>query len=50
MFSDMLMHPVHRLCNVANDGSHVDVGEQSIIGGHKDETLVNKDLWLELNT
>jgi hypothetical protein len=49
IFGDVFLHPSERFRHVANEGAHVDVGQQPVIGGDEDETFVHEPFWLELD-
>ena len=49
VLGDVVVDPAERLRHVADDGLHVDVRQQSIVGGDEDEPLVREHLRLDLH-
>jgi hypothetical protein len=49
ILGDVLLHPPERFRHVANEGAHVHVGQQPVVGGDENETFVHEPLRLELH-
>ena len=43
VLGDMVVHPVDRLGDVADDGRHVDARQESVVGGDEDEPFVHEN-------
>jgi hypothetical protein len=50
VFGDVVVDPAEGLGDVLKDGGHLDIWQEAVAGGNKDESFVHEDLWLGLNT